>query len=268
MKYYNIFIIILLLILLLLISYLFNLEYFLNKKKKNVIMTTYFCKKKDPQRIKYASCNDINYIKVWYDSIKKLDLNGIIFHDGLDNEFIKKYKTDKINFIYINSSDYNLSLNDLRFLVYLEYLEKNKNIKNVFMTDGNDVTVKMNPFEKLDFKNIYAGSEKNPGLKWVNIKVEVYNKNNKLNFDRNKIKLLYNAGILGGNRENILIFLEKMKEKFLNIDDKYKNSNLNMIVFNDIIYNEINIDIKTGFPLHSVYKKYENKRDDVFFIHK
>ena len=58
-------------------------------------MTTYFCKKKDPQRNKYASCSNISYIKPWYYSLKRLNLNGIVFYDNIDKEFIKKYQTKK-----------------------------------------------------------------------------------------------------------------------------------------------------------------------------
>ena len=123
-----------------------NNEHFSNLGNENVIMTTYFCNKNDPQRPKRAPCNDFQYIKPWYNSIKKLGLNGVIFHDGMDETFIKKYQNDKIKFVYVDSNSYEFSLNDLRYFVYLDYIKKHKNIENIFMTDGNDVIVVKNPF--------------------------------------------------------------------------------------------------------------------------
>ena len=120
-------------------------------------MTTYFCKKKDPQRNKYASCSNISYIKPWYYSLKRLNLNGIVFYDNIDNEFIKKYQTKKIKFIYVDSSKFTLSVNDQRYLIYYNYLLNHPEIKNVFMTDGNDVTIVKSPFDT--FNNICVGSE-------------------------------------------------------------------------------------------------------------
>ena len=235
---------------------------------KNVIMTTYFCKKKDPQRNKKANSNDINYIKPWYNSMKKLGLNGIIFHDGLGKEFIKKYQTNKIKFEYINTNNFKYSLNDLRFFVYYDYILNNKNIENVFMTDGNDVKVVSSPFNKFD--KICVGSEESQINKnqWIQDKINSFNDNKKLYFKNDNNGKVYNAGILGGNRKNVLFFLEKMINIFKNIDEKNINKNNNMIVFNYIIYIFLNQNVITGEKLHSKYRKFENNRKDICFIHK
>lgn len=263
-----------LLLILVITLVLFNV--FKNKKEtfenkiSNILLTTYFCKKKDPQRKNFAPCDDIKYIKPWYNSIKKLNLNGIVFHDGLSSNFIHKYETEKIKFVKVDSSKFKYSLNDQRYFIYLNYLNKNPNIKNVFMTDGNDVTVIQNPFEKLNLNKINAGSEESFIYKneWIQSKIKKYNSNPKLNLNNNIEGMVYNAGILGGSRELVINFLENMITKFKNMTKLQSQQNLNMIVFNDVIYNDLKEEVYTGKPIHSRYKKFENNRKDICFIHK
>tara|TARA_B100000674_G_C37968844_1_gene975934 strand:+ start:1859 stop:2653 length:795 start_codon:yes stop_codon:yes gene_type:complete len=245
-----------------------NNEHFSNLGDENVIMTTYFCNKNDPQRPKRAPCNDFQYIKPWYNSIKKLGLNGVVFHDGMSDNFIKQYQTEKIKFVYVDSNSYEFSLNDLRYFVYHDFLSKNKNIKNVFMTDGNDVTIVKSPFNK--FTGICVGKEelKINDSKWMKQKIKNFNSNNINKFNYNSQSGVYNAGILGGNRNEVMNFLKFMIKIFNNLDEKQRRDNLNMIVFNYVVYNNYKQKVNTGEPLHSVYKKFENNRKDVYFIHK
>lgn len=239
-------------------------------KISNILLTTYFCKKKDPQRKNFAPCDDIKYIKPWYESIKKLSLYGTIFHDGLSSNFINKYETEKIKFVKVDSSKFKYSLNDQRYFIYLNYLNKNPNIKNVFMTDGNDVTVILNPFKQLNLNKINVGSEESYIYKnkWIQGKIHQYNSNPNLNLNNNIEGIVYNAGILGGSRNLVINFLENMINKFSNMNNLQTRQNLNMIVFNDVIYNDLKNNVYTGEPLHSRYKNFENNRNDICFIHK
>tara|TARA_Y100001970_G_scaffold186363_1_gene226664 strand:+ start:8407 stop:9213 length:807 start_codon:yes stop_codon:yes gene_type:complete len=237
--------------------------------KYNVIMTTYFFNNKDPQRNKTAPGNDIKYIKSWYESIKKLGLNGIVFHDGLSNDFIKKYQTNKIKFEYVNPKSFKYSLNDQRFVIYLDYLKKHPEIEKVFMTDGNDVKVVQDPFKYIKKAKYYVGSEEKTigNSKWILHKFKILNKSNKYNsyFKENR---LLNAGILGGGCDNIIKMLHKMRDIFNDYDESMLKSNLNMVVFNYVLYKYFPNNIVTRPPIHSLFKKYENNRKDVWFIHK
>jgi len=241
-----------------------------DNKISNILLTTYFCKKKDPQRKNFAPCDDIKYIKPWYESIKKLDLNGIVFHDGLSKKFVANYETENIKFVKVDSSKFKYSLNDQRYFIYLDYLKKNQNIKKVFMTDGNDVTVIQNPFEKLNLNKINVGSELSQIYKnkWIQEKIKQYNSNSKLKFNSNIQDIVYNAGILGGERNLVINFLQNMIIKFNNMNNLQIRQNLNTIVFNNVIYNDLKNNVNTGEPLHSRYKKFENNRKDICFIHK
>jgi len=243
------------------------------KPSINVIMTTYFCNKKHYQsgsEHKSASCNDFKYIKPWYNSVKNLNLNGIIFHDGLSDEFIKKYETSYIKFVYVNSKDYNYSLNDLRFFVYLEHIHKNPDIQNIFMTDGNDVTVVKNPF-KLNLNKLYVGNETGITVNYILKHKKVggmYKKISEQELSRLQkfsTSPLLNAGIVGGNRNNIIKLLTIMTDYFKK--DSCLKCNMNMGVLNQSVYNNFS-NYFTGEPLHSAFFGFQNNRKDVYFIHK
>lgn len=264
-------IIVVIVLFILLIYYLiknFYIQDFFNNHSKNVIMTTYFCNKLDPQRNTKAPCNDINYIKTWYFSVKKLGLNGVIFHDGLNSQFINKYKTTKITFVYTDTNKSNYSLNDFRFIIYYDYIKKNTYLKNIFMTDGNDVKLVMSPFNK--FNKLCVGSEESliKDNLWIQDKIQLFNSNKNFYFNNKINDKVYNAGILGGNRKQVLSFLKNMNNIFKNIDKDNLNKNNNMIVFNYVIYNKLNQNVITGNKLHSKFRSYENNRTDVCFIHK
>ena len=234
--------------------------------KGNIILTTYFCNVKDVHGNKFSPCNDIRYIGNWYYSLKKLKLNGIVFHDHCTEEFINKYTTNHIKFVYVDSSKFTNTLNDYRFILYYKFLLNNPNLNKVFMTDGNDITIVKNPFNLVNDDNVYVGSEENiieEKTEWF-IK-ECMNSSLKDFIIKNKEKKILNAGIVGGNKKPVLKLLSKMNKLFNKFRDK--SCNINMTVLNFVIY-ENNIKFKTNGGLNSRFKFYENYREDVCFIHK
>ena len=136
------------------------------------------------------------------------------------------------------------------------------------MTDGNDVTIVKSPFNK--FNKLCVGNEpvKINNSSWMKKKIKRFNHNNIEKFTFNESNQIYNAGILGGRRDYVLKFLENMVGIFENFDEEQKRENLNMIVFNYVVYKVFNENVVSGFPLNSVYKKFQNNRKDVCFIHK
>jgi hypothetical protein len=235
----------------------------------SVVMTTYFCGLNDSHKNYISPCNDIRYIGNWYFSMKQLKLNGVIFHNNLSKEFVKKYTTDYIKFVKVDSSKFQNSLNDERFIIYYKYLLKHKNIKNIFMTDGNDITVVKDPFMYLKkFSNkILVGSEEDDidnKLDWfIKPCLDINIRNYLIQIKDNTI---LNAGIIGGKRKNILNFLKKISNYFLN--NPNKECNINMHLVNYILYKDFKDTIKYGGKLNSRFKFYENFRKDIYFIHK
>ncbi len=220
---------------------------------KNIILTTYFVTKEDPQSKKlsdkrYIEKNNYDLIKDWIESIEKLNLRGIIFCDYEFNLKLPK----QIQIINYNLKT-NWSVNDERFLCYLEYLNKNY-YDNIFLTDLFDIEFFKNPFDLIsNLYELYIGMNK--GI-LIRENEYLYDRILKYldNFEYfNKLDL--NAGIIGGNNSNIKKLLNYMVLMF-----KFYNSdkNLNMPIFNKCVY-DIFSNILVGTPVSSRFKEYETE---------
>lgn len=245
-----------------------------------VICTTYFSKKPHPndpndQFVKGRTTdgtvinNSIQYIEPWYESITKLNLYGIVFYDNLDNDFIKKYKNQYINFIKVNISYY--SNNDWRFFVYRDFLKDNQ-YEHIFLTDGSDVSVVKDPSEIISeykyidyflckdsiFLNEFPYLKIHEEAEWENINW----------FAKNQTILpLINMGVIGGSYTNIQEFLNYFCQTRIRLGHPDFNSDMwiGQYVFRQkLSYKNLLI----GDPFTSNFKQYENNRKDVYFIHK
>jgi hypothetical protein len=76
--------------------------------------------------------------------------------------------------------------------------------------------------------------------------------------------MLYNAGIIGGYRKEILSLLKNMRRKFSKINGRF---NANMPVYNYCLENQPNAKIYTGFPLHNRFNSHE-VLDGLYIKHK
>ena len=133
------------------------IEDFKKPNYHNIILSCYFTSKRDPIHAaeckdKHQETNNYEYIKPLYDSVKKLNLHLVIFHDGLSEDFMKKYQTDNIFFLKTKLMG-NLSINDERYIIYYQFLKKYK-YKNVLTSDISDVYVVKNPFDLIDNFNL------------------------------------------------------------------------------------------------------------------
>ena len=239
----------------------------------NVLFTTYFFKQIDPQRKVHAPGDDIKYIEPWYFSMVRLGLYGVVFHDGLSEEFVRRYQTDRISFEYVPPAAFQGSLNDYRFFIYRQYLMERPQLRNVFMTDGNDLFIVQNPFRELRTDRIYVGSEVGDVRKsrWMMRRFQLLNRGGRrfdFKLSRWRTNPIYSAGILGGSYEMCMEFLNDMTGKFESLDPEQRKLNLNMAVFNHTVYERFRHRRVTGVPIHSLYKRYESDRQDVWFIHK
>jgi len=224
----------------------------------NLIFTTYFNGKIDPQRKIKCVANKFFLIEDWYNSAIRLNLNGIIFHDCLSKEFIEKYTNENIIFIKYKLST-NLSVNDERFICYYNYLKRNDNIKYLFLTDLFDVKFIKNPFNLINDEkfSLYCGGNKN-----ILLDNKVHTKPNMLKVYGKECYRTYpkiHAGTFGGSRDNILIILFSMRIDMLRMNS---GGNYNMIIFNKVVYDIVSLDrIMIGKPLASEFKKYEYAGD-------
>lgn len=198
--------------------------------------------------------NNINAINPLYDSVKRLDLDMIIFHDQLSVKFIRKYTTDKIRFEkYIPICKIPTMA---RFHCYMEHLKHNV-YETVLCLDCGDLELYKDPFPLIDDK-ILIGSEE--GLigdsVWMNdIFLKVYKK---VYYSDRKI---LNCGILGGSYNVMSVLLN-----LFYLDTEHKKSNVDMAVFNKLVY-EI-FKYKTGFPIHTIFGKNEGSESGCYIRHK
>lgn len=246
----------------------------------SVILTSYFSIKQHPNdpNDKWVigrrsdgrvSQNDFKYIEPWYNSVNKLGLEGRIFYDNLSDDFLDKYTTEKIKFIKVEPSDY--SNNDWRFFCYRNYLEENK-FDNVFLTDGSDVTVVKDPSKIItEFCNTDFFVCKDSIMLNEFPYLQVHEQANWESYTwfsicQNRLELI-NMGVIGGNYENILVFLDKFCETRIRLGSPDFNSDMwtGQYIFRHLLSDK---NLLIGEPFTSNFKKYEIDRKDVYFIHK
>jgi len=240
----------------------------------NYIVSSLFTTCVDPLRnIKWSPSSNI--MDNWYYSGEAIckqnkDVKLIVFYDELDENLINKFDPEYITFIQVE--DCNLySPHDYRWMVYQNFVENNiDNIDNIFFTDISDVLIKQNPFPHIEKDILYMGDEQQPwGNEWADARKEYY-MDNLPTFpeihEQYKSYPFLNAGILGGNAEITLKFLDKIVYYTgLTLNKPYATSD--MIIFNYVLYAYFP-NKKHGFPVNSNFWKNEINRSDVWFVHK
>ncbi len=245
----------------------------------SVILTSYFSKKEHPNdpRDSYVTGrekdgrvtqNNIKYIEPWYNSILSLNIEGRVFYDNLSDEFIKEYETDKVKFTKVETSDY--SNNDWRFFCYRNFLEENR-FDSVFLTDGSDVTVVKDPSEIVTSKtqDLYVCKDSISLSEFGYLDVHrqagwgdfVF-----MAMQQNILDLI-NMGVIGGSYSNIMKFLNSFCQTRIRLGNPKFNSDMwvGQYVFRCLLKQ---MNILVGYPFTSEFKKYQNDRKDVYFIHK
>lgn len=204
---------------------------------ENIICTTYFTSKQDPQRKIQVDENDIKYIEPWYYSMIKNNLAGIVFYDNLSLNFINKYQTEKIKFVKCTLGNY--SLNDERFIIYYMFFLRHKT-KNILLTDGSDVTINKDPFSFIETKSkttLFVGRDRCNKIyhsKWDVNGAERLSNAIQQKLPNNYYNMAaYNAGIIGGNYFTTMYFLRQITKYFLKANN---NLNNNMAAMHFVIY--------------------------------
>ena len=242
--------------------------------KQDVILTSYFTTKADPQRHRKLRCNHFEYMMDWYWSVMDNDLQAIIFHDGMNEKFMQKIRTKQIQFVPVTLSSH--STNDERFFAYLTYLKQNPHLQRVFMTDISDVKFQHNPFELMDILGdyLYIGSDidlfpKIASMGWLTKRMATcFGVGSLEHRVVDHIKMLshvYNAGVIGGSRHIVMEFLKKVTE-ILERTPSY--SNCNMAVVNFVAQYYFRERLFTGFPLTSRFMMRQQSPKGVYIIHK
>ena len=246
----------------------------------SVILGSYFSKKKhsnDPNdnhvigRLPngHVLNNDFSYFEKWYNSIVKNDLNAVLFHDNLSEENVEKYQTDKIKFIRKEVNHHNNQ--DFRFFCFRDFLKENY-FDCVFHTDVSDVVVVKDPaglLEEFPDKSYFFCQDsikllQFPYLNWhkmFNFPEYFLFHINARNWD------LINVGVGGGSYDSMKNFYNRyceMREPLQNYEHNFDMWIPQFLLRHLFAANGLVL----GDPVCSEFKKYQNDREDVYFIHK
>lgn len=234
-------------------SLLFDKTYVPFIKKKKILLTCYFTGVSDPQRGNawQAKLSDIDPL---IKSLKETEL--VILTDCFDES-----QGNKHAFVRVET---NVNPYIQRWISYREYLIKNRDhIDNVFCIDATDVEVLKEPDWDNIGDRIYTGDE-NELLKspWI-INMHPVKPLTDFFEDNPNLQLL-NAGILGGNLDNLIEFMRQMID-FWSLSDMGKTD---MGVFNYIARTNWNDKIVSGRQVCTIFKGFEKENKVSWFKHK
>lgn len=243
----------------------------------NLIMASHITGVHDVNRNMTLQNDDYKLVQQWAESIADEKLKGLIFHNNLSIDTCKKYANEAISFQKIT---YNTQFNPnvYRYFVYQDFLKNNlKKLQHVFVTDISDVTLQKNPFTDTLFidnpSHLFCGDEpKTLKNEWMSAHCSHLRKNIPdfaIFEDTFKNETLLNCGIIGGSIDLIYGFIQKLCAIHLhaNIDNNTPYTG-DMGAFNYLARTQYNMQLIHGAPVNTVFKKYEKKRTDCWFVHK
>ena len=241
-------------------------EYVEFREKKDIILTCLFFNVADPQREnKTLMRSDEKLIHPLIDSVKGQKL--VILTD-VGND----YENNNVQYIKVETSLHNVYFQ--RWVSYYQYLLQNKdNIDKIFIVDATDVQMLNNPFPAMEDGILYTGDEaERTGCDWL----KKHHPHNLIQgfIKQNENKVLLNAGLLGGDVEVVIFFINKLLSfYFQSVGDSHFNTvrpdcgTTDMGLFNYIARNHFNDRLVHGTQVNTVFK--DDKANNVsWFKHK
>lgn len=243
----------------------------------NLIMACHISGVYDVNRNTILDDDNYELVRSWAESLSERNIQGVIFHNNFSVETCIKQENDCITFIKIDyNSNYNPNV--YRYFIYYNFLQNYLHLfNNIFITDISDVTVVRNPFNEPCFLNnkssLFCGDEP------VKLDIEWMRNHSKhlrtvlpdyANYESSFAQeTLLNCGIIGGNASLLYSFVEKLcsLHHLANYNNKTSSTG-DMGVFNYLVRTQFNKYLKFGEPINTVFKMYENDRNDCWFRHK
>eukprot|EP00747_Dinoflagellata_sp_TGD_P164057 gnl/TRDRNA2_/TRDRNA2_183483_c0_seq1.p1 gnl/TRDRNA2_/TRDRNA2_183483_c0~~gnl/TRDRNA2_/TRDRNA2_183483_c0_seq1.p1 ORF type:complete len:324 (-),score=55.31 gnl/TRDRNA2_/TRDRNA2_183483_c0_seq1:100-1071(-) len=160
-----------------------------------------------------------------------------------------------------------------RFFFFEQLMEEHPEWQNAFIVDAFDVKVGKNVCAAVTTDKLYLGSELQNKLdcgwmrnRFAELGGKYWEWYRKMPADT----VLLNSGIVGGNRRILMQFLTNMTDLLSDrqIAKPWGTVVSDMPAVNYVAYKSFRNLFQTGSPIHSVFRKFENDRKDVWFIHK
>jgi hypothetical protein len=245
--------------------------------KTNLVMACLITGVHDVNRNTTLTDDTYDLVKDWAESVTAANLRGVIFHNNFSEETCKSFDNDAISFVKI-AYDPQFNPNVFRYFVYRNFLQQHINqINGIFITDVTDVVIVKNPFtDPLFIENpstLFCGDEPKPlNNDWMVAHAENLRKNIP-DYARYEgtfgDEILLNCGIIGGYASLFFDFLQQLCaiHQHANRDNKTAYTG-DMGAFNYLARTQFNGQLIHGAPVNTVFKKYENERNDCWFRHK
>lgn len=241
-------------------------EYVEFREKQNIILTCFFTKVRDTQRANEPPMKpDTALLSPLIDSMHGQRL--IILTDSFTS-------SDDNNVQYINVETSLDNVYFQRWISYYQYLLQNKHsINKIFIVDGTDVQMLNAPFPTMEDGVLYTGDEaERTGCDWL----AKYHPHKLIQdfIKQNANKVLLNAGLLGGDIDTVLSFINKfLGFYFQSVSDSHFNKNrpdcgiYDMGLFNYIARTHFADRLVHGTQVNTVFKA-ENVNNVSWFKHK
>ncbi len=246
-------------------------------QSSNLILACHITGVYDVNRSTTLQDDNFELVRAWVASVTTAKLQGVLFHNGFSEETCQTYASEYLTFVKIA---YNPQFNPnvYRYLVYLDFLEKQANPPaNIFVTDVSDVTLVNNPFTDPLFiastNTLFCGDEPTVlANEWMlahasSLRSQI---DDYADYEaRFAGDTLLNCGIIGGAYPLFLAFLQELCA----IHRRYNSENKtaytgDMGAFNYLVRTKFNSHLHHGFPVNTVFKGYEESRKDCWFRHK
>ena len=239
------------------------------QQTKDVVMTTYFTTQRNPQYKLEFMNNNFYFMENFFQSIYNLELNMVIFHDALSDEFINIFKKNYRNCEFVKVADFHgYTPNDKRYFLYYDYIISHKDVRYALMTDLRDIKILNNPFEMMQqFGDIiYLGLDIpfHDTSNTSNV-VKIYNRCYKY-YPRDILNLHgnHNPGVLGGKRSVLLAALKQLTQ-YIEISSR-ENCNT---AASSYLFHTLYIDsILTGWPLQMGFMTNQPNTPGLCVLHK
>lgn len=221
--------------------------------------------------------DDYSLVANWADSIAKLGLYGIIFHNNFSVATCKKFTNKHIQFIPItHNKQYNPNV--YRYYIYNQFIAQYAaNINSLFITDITDVVVQNNPFTQPLFlqnpTSLFCGDEPttlaNDWMQAHATHLRQHIADYAIYEADFKDHTLLNCGIIGGSLQVMQPFIQQLWA----IHQQY-NANNNttytgdMGSFNYLARTKFNGNLLHGSPINTMFKTYDTANTTCWFRHK
>ena len=243
-------------------------EYVEFRDKQHIILTCFFTKIKDTQRENEAPLQaDKTLLKPLIDSILPKWRQIYVLTDCFDDEV-----EGNVHYINVETSLNNVYFQ--RWVSYYQYILQNRHsINKIFVVDGTDVQMLNNPFPAMEDGILYTGDEaERTGCDWL----KNHHPHNLIQgfIKQNEHKVLLNAGLLGGDVDTIISFLNKfLAFYFQSVSDTHFNNIKpdcgfsDMGLFNYIARTHFGDRLVHGTQVNTVFKA-EKANNVSWFKHK